>query len=137
MATGANEGKFLQAQSLYKVFERTGQANATLNSGRLSFGRRRRFVLWIKLTNQSGGPSTWTLTVYHLRPEGTDGTTAADRVAHATTLAQAGNGLKRQQYGEWGASAALPEILGNEIAIEGVGTGGGNVDVEVWVEFLD
>lgn len=137
MATGANEGRFVEGTTLLKVFERTAQANATITSQRIGLGRRRRFVLWVKVSAQAAGPDTWTFTLYHLRPQGADGTSASDRVAHATTVAQAGNGFKRQQYGEWAASAALPEILGNEISIEGTAAGGGTVTLDVWLELLD
>lgn len=132
MATSVDENTFVRP-NVFKIFSRTGQGNATLNSPKMNFSRFTRFVLWIKLANVAAGPPTWTATVNHLKPEAPDAPVAGDKLAHATTLARAGNGLARQEYGMRGSAAALPEIWG-DINVDVVIAGGGTADGEVWIE---
>lgn len=134
MAIAVDENTWVKP-NVFKIFSRTAQGDATLNSQKFNLARFRKFILWIKLTGVVGGPPTWTATLNHVRPEAPDTPAAGDKLAHATTLARANVGNARQQYGDWGASAALPESIG-DVCVDVVIAGGGTTQGEVWMECL-
>lgn len=135
MAVATDEGTWVKP-NVFKVFSRTAQGDANLASLKLNLSRFKKFILWIRLSSVVGGPPTWTATLNHVRPESvTEPIPAGDKLAHATTLARANTGLARQQYGDVGAAAALPEGIG-DFSVDVAITGGGTATGEVWIEGL-
>lgn len=136
MAVAADEFTFIRP-NLFKVFSRTAQGDGTFHSLKFNMSRFKKLVLWIKMSTVVGGPPTWTVTLNHVVPQSTtEPVPAGDKIAHATTLARANAGISRQQYGDVGSAAALPEAIG-DLSLQCVASGGGTCTGEVWIEGIE